>query len=144
MADIAMQVEVAAAPADVYRALTSTDGVAGWWTTRNETSGAVGKVERFWFPDAPMSWDLEVTEARPGEFLSWRCVGGPPEWIGTQVRWTLQPGETGTIVLLDHTGFEEVGTMYRIVTFGWAQMLERMQRYLATGSPAPYFDLEAS
>jgi hypothetical protein len=59
------------------------------------------------------------------------------------VRWTLQPGESGTIVLLDHTGFEEVGTMYRIVTFGWAQMLERMQRYLATGSPAPYFDLEA-
>ena len=39
MADIAMQVEVAAAPADVYRALTSTDGVAAWWTTRNETSG---------------------------------------------------------------------------------------------------------
>jgi uncharacterized protein YndB with AHSA1/START domain len=57
MADIAMQAEVAAKPAEVYRALTSTDGVAGWWTTRNKTSGVVGEVERFWFPDAPMSWD---------------------------------------------------------------------------------------
>jgi hypothetical protein len=82
MADIAMQVEVAAAPADVYQALTSTDGVAGWWTTRNETSGVVGKVDRFWFPDAPMS-------------------------------------------------------------FGWAQVLERLQRYLATGTPTPYFNQEA-
>jgi hypothetical protein len=84
----------------------------------------------------------EVTEAQPDEFVAWRCVGGPPEWIGTQVRWTLQPGEMGTVVLLDHTGFAEVGTMYRIVTFGWAQMLERMQRYLAGGTPVPYFDQE--
>jgi len=140
MADIAMQVEVAAAPGDAYQALTTTDGVAGWWTTRNETSGVVGKVNRYWFPDAPMSWDLEVAEARPGEVLRWRCVGGPPEWIGTQVQWTLRPSEKGTVVLLDHTGFEEVGTMYRNVTFGWAQMLDRLQRYLATGTPAPYFE----
>jgi uncharacterized protein YndB with AHSA1/START domain len=140
MADIAMQIDVAAAPADVYTALTSTDGVSGWWTTRNETRGVVGQVDRFWFPDAPMSWDMEVTEATPGESVRWHCVGGPPDWIGTDVRWTLQESDGGTLVVFDHTGFAEVGPMFRIVTLGWAQMLERLQRYLASGAPVPYFD----
>jgi hypothetical protein len=43
------------------------------------------------------------------------------------------------VVLLDHTGFAEVDSMFRIVTLGWAQMLLRLQRYLMTGTPAPFF-----
>lgn len=140
MADIAMQIDVAASPADVYTAVTSTDGVAGWWTTRNETHSVVGEVNQYWFPDAPMSWDMRVDEAEPGASLSWHCVGGPPEWVGTDVRWTLQDADGGTLVLFDHTGFAETGTMVRVVTMGWAQMLLRLQQYLATGEPAPFFD----
>jgi hypothetical protein len=29
--------------------------------------------------------------------------------------------------------------MFRVGTLGWAQMLLRLQRYLATGEPAPFF-----
>src|SRR5918993_2192791 len=117
MPDIALQIDIAA-PADaVYRALTTTDGVAGWWTDRSETRGLVGAIDRFYFPDAPKSWDMRVEHARPGELVRWRCVGGPPEWVGTEVRWTLQPGaDETTLVILDHTGFAEIDTMFRIVT----------------------------
>ncbi len=48
--DIAMQIDVPAAAQDVYAALTTTAGVAGWWTTRNETEGRPGEIDRFWFP----------------------------------------------------------------------------------------------
>jgi len=140
MVDIAMQIEVAAPAEAVHRALTTTDGIAGWWTTRNETSGTVGDVDRFWFPDVPISWDMRVDSAVPGELIAWHCVGGAPEWVDTDVRWTLQPADGGTLVLFDHTGFAEAGTMFRIVTLGWAQMLLRLERYLATGEPVPFFD----
>jgi hypothetical protein len=44
------------------------------------------------------------------------------------VRWTLVPGpDGGTLVLLDHTGFAAVDTMYRMVTLGWAQMILRLK-----------------
>ena len=56
MADIAIQIDTTADPAATYAALTTTDGVAGWWTTRNQTSGTVGEVDQMWFPDAPMAW----------------------------------------------------------------------------------------
>jgi len=86
-----------------------------------------------------MSWDMRVEQAEPGKLLTWHCIGGPPQWIGTDVRWTLQPTLDGTLVLLDHNGFAEVDPMFRIVTLGWAQLLLRLRDYLQTGTPAPMF-----
>jgi uncharacterized protein YndB with AHSA1/START domain len=139
--DIAMQVDIAARPQTVYAALTSAEGVAGWWTTRSEPTADVGGTSRFHFPDAPVSWDMKVTEAVDGERLTWQCTGGPPQWVGTTVVWTLAPaGEEGTCVVFDHTGFAAKDEMFRVVTVGWAQMLERLRRYAETGEPVPYFD----
>ena len=140
MADIAIQIDTAADPAATWTALTTTEGVAGWWTTRNQTSGTVGEVDRMWFPDAPMAWELRVDEAVPGKVLARHCVGGPPQWIGTDVRFGLEPApQEGTRILLDHTGFAKVDEMFRIVTLGWAQMLLRLKQYLDSGRPAPFF-----
>jgi uncharacterized protein YndB with AHSA1/START domain len=140
MADIAIQIDTTADPAAAYAALTTTDGVAGWWTTRNQTSGAVGEVDRMWFPDAPMAWELRVDEAVPSKVLARHCVGDPPQWVGTDVRFALEPApQGGTRVLFDHTGFAQVDEMFRVVTLGWAQMLLRLKQYLDSGQPAPFF-----
>jgi uncharacterized protein YndB with AHSA1/START domain len=140
MADIAIQIDTTADPAATYTALTTTDGVAGWWTTRNQTSGTVGEVDQMWFPDAPMAWELRVDEAVPGKVLARHCVGGPPQWIGTDVRFALEPApQGGTRILLDHTGFPQVDEMFRIVTLGWAQMLLHLKQYLDSGQPTPFF-----
>lgn len=142
MPDIAMQIDVASSAEAAYRALTTTEGVAGWWTDRNETSGIAGQVDRFHFPGVPVSWDMRVEQAEPAKLLAWHCVGGPPQWVGTDVRWTLQPasdGPDGTLIVLDHTGFTEIDPMFRIVTLGWAQMLLRLRDYLQTGTSAPFF-----
>jgi uncharacterized protein YndB with AHSA1/START domain len=140
MADIAIQIDTTADPTATYAALTTTDGVAGWWTTRNQTNGAVGEVDRMWFPDAPMAWELRVDEAVPGKVLARHCVGGPPQWIGTDVRFALEPApQGGTKILLDHTGFAQVDDMFRVVTLGWAQMLLQLRQYLDSGQPAPFF-----
>jgi hypothetical protein len=110
MADIAIQIDTTADPAAAYTALTTTDGVAGWWTTRNQTSGTVGEVDQMWFPDAPMAGN--------------RLVSAP---------------QGGARILLDHTGFAQVDEMFRIVTLGWAQMLLQLKQYLDSGRPAPFF-----
>ena len=141
MPDIAMQIDVAADATTVYRALTTVDGIAGWWNTKNETSGNVGDLNRYWFPDAPMSWDMRVVETIDGNLVGWHCEGGPPPWIGTDVRWTLEPApEAGTRIVFDHRGFGAVDEKFRVVTLGWAQMLLRLKEYADTGKPVPFFD----
>jgi uncharacterized protein YndB with AHSA1/START domain len=140
VADIAMQLDLAGEPAATYRALTTSDGVAGWWTTRNQTAGTVGEVDRMWFPDAPIAWELRVDEAVPGKLLVRRCVGGPPQWHGTEVRFALEAApDGGTLVVFDHNGFAEVDAMFRRVTMGWAQMLLRLKQYVEGGEPVPFF-----
>ncbi|HYV32355.1 MAG TPA: SRPBCC domain-containing protein [Candidatus Binatia bacterium] len=94
------------------------------------------KLGATWFPYLPMSWDLR---AESGELVAWHCLGGPPGWIGTDIRWTLSGTDTGTVVVLDHTGFAQVDAEYRIVTLGWAQMILHLKKYLETGEPTPFF-----
>jgi uncharacterized protein YndB with AHSA1/START domain len=137
--DIAMEIDIDASPETVYTALTTTEGVAGWWTTRNETAGVPGRVDRFWFPGMPDSWDMRVDAAEPGKLVAWHCVGGPQPWIGTDVRWTLEAAPAGTRLVFDHTGFATKEGMFRVVTLGWAQMLLRLRDYAQTGSPTPFF-----
>ena len=94
-------------------------------------------------PDRWLLWQgvAGQVEARPGEVVAWHCLGGPPEWIGTDVRWTLSGAGDGTLVVFDHIGFAEAGPMYRTVTLGWAQMLLRLKEYLETSRPVPFFTL---
>jgi len=139
--DIALQIDIAAEPTAVYTALTTTDGVAGWWTTRNESRSEVGETSHFHFPDAPVSWDMRIDEAVPGKALSWHCTGGPAQWIGTDVTWALTPApDGGTRVSFDHTGFAAKDEMFRVVTLGWAQMILRLKQYAEGGTRVPFFD----
>jgi uncharacterized protein YndB with AHSA1/START domain len=139
---ILMQFDVAAPPEEVYRALTTQAGVTSWWSTRSEVPGEVGGVVKVAFPDAPFTWDLRVDDAEPGSRLAWHCVGGPPPWIGTDIVFQLAPGADGqgTRVLFDHVGWADADAMYRIVTYGWGQVLSHLKAYAETGKPTPYAD----
>ena len=62
------------------------------------------------FPDAPTTFDFEVTEETSGERVAWRCLSGPPEWIGTTISFDVQTdAENNTSVLFsqDDWGLEE-------------------------------------
>jgi uncharacterized protein YndB with AHSA1/START domain len=142
MSEILMQVDVSADREAVWEALTTEQGITSWWTTRAEVPSGVGGVLRLRFPDAPMTWDLRVDRARAPEELVWHCVGGPPQWVDTEIRFGLAPAEPGqgTTIRFDHVGWRETDQMFRVVTFGWGQMLARLKGFADTGKPAPYFD----
>ncbi len=140
MADIHLQVTTTADDKTAYAALTSPEGITGWWSRRADVPTAVGEVIRMTFPEAPMTWDLRIDELDEPHRVRWHCVGGPPQWIGTDVAWEVAPADGGgTVIRLDHTGFAEVDDMFRNVTYGWGQMLRHLQAYADTGRPAPYF-----
>jgi uncharacterized protein YndB with AHSA1/START domain len=139
MTAILMQMDVDA-PADrIWQALTSPEGLRSWWTSRAEVDTADG-VSRFSFPDAPVTWDLRTDEADEGRHLRWRCVGGPPPWVDTDVVFDLSETDGRTLVRFDHTGWRDDEEMVRIVTFGWGQILPRLKQHSETGDRVPFFD----
>lgn len=122
-------------PQKVYDALTTVDGLAGWWT--EDTTGApdVGGVLAFRFPQG--GFDMEVLERRPAERVEWRVVDGPEEWVGTTVEWDLRQEGDYTIVLFRHRGWREPVEFMHHCSTKWATFLMSLKALLETGSGAP-------
>lgn len=136
MADILHRIGVeASTPEKVYDALTTLDGLSGWWAENTSGQSGLGGVIEFRF--GPGGFDMKVTELDPGRRVRWDVVGGPAEWIGTSVQWDLRQNGDYTIVLFKHEGWREpVEFMYHCST-KWGTFLMSLKRLLETGEGAP-------
>ncbi|MFC4149733.1 SRPBCC domain-containing protein [Micromonospora mangrovi] len=136
MADILHRVGVEhSSPERVYAALTTVDGLSGWWTEQTSGVAEVGGVLEFRF--AAGGFDMKVVELVAGRRVCWEVVDGPPEWVGTVVRWELRQEGDFTIVVFAHEGWREpVEFMYHCST-KWAVFLLSLKRFLETGVGAP-------
>jgi uncharacterized protein YndB with AHSA1/START domain len=138
MVDILHRVGVeASTPAKVYEALTTVEGLAGWWTDDTSGSGDVGGVLKFRFPVG--GFDMKVVELRPSERVTWRVVDGPEEWVGTTVDWQLRQDGDYTIVLFAHQGWKEPVEFMHHCSTKWGSFLMSLKSLVETGTgdPAP-------
>ena len=83
----------------VYAALSTIDGMAGWWTTATTGSPKVGGVIAFRFRtengDEIGGFDMGVLELVPDQKVRWRVKAGPAEWVATEIEFS-SPGRTRT------------------------------------------------
>jgi uncharacterized protein YndB with AHSA1/START domain len=134
------QLDVSADRDTVRRALTTEEGVEGWWTSQAVVPEAVGERLALTFPGVPQPFDLELAESA-NERVLWRAGGFPPWWQGTTVRWDIaeNPDGDGTRVVMTHAGFEPDNPTIGAVTMGWGEILPRLRGYAQDGKPQPYF-----
>ncbi len=141
MATILLRVPVEAEAKVVYDALATTDGVNGWWSNHTEGPSGVGSTMKVSFPDAPMTFDFEVTDETAGERVVWRCLAGPPEWDGTDIRFDVQTDDEGnTSVLFAHDGWSTTEQSFPFIAYSWAQILPRLKKLAEKGERDPFFN----
>ena len=74
---------------------------------------------------------------------------GTGEWVGTEVGWRLdrngQGGNNGkgTTARFEHRGWRSADGELGACSFVWAQILDRLDRHLATGVADPLFRQDA-
>jgi uncharacterized protein YndB with AHSA1/START domain len=137
--DILHRVGITAARDAVFRALTTTEGLAAWWTEDTTGDATPGGVVQFRF-GPPGGFDMKVLDAVPAERVLWEVIDGPEEWIGTQVRWDLRKAGDFTIVLFAHEGWREPAEFMHHCSTKWATFLMSLKSLLETGTgqPAPH------
>ncbi|KQW44019.1 polyketide cyclase [Nocardioides sp. Root1257] len=136
MVDILHRVGVASkSPEEVYEALTTVDGLAGWWTDRTTGDPDVGGTLEFRF--IPGGFDMEVIELEPAKRVHWQVADGPPEWVGTHVTFDLSEVDGYTIVLFKHEGWVEPGEFMHHCSTKWASYLLSLKQLVETGEGAP-------
>ncbi len=122
-------------PTKVYDALTTVEGLAGWWTDDTKGSAEVGGVLEFRFP--PGGFDMLVRDVEPGKHLQWEVVEGPAEWIGTTIDWELRQDGEYTIVLFKHEGWKVPAEFMHHCSTKWATYLMSLKSLVETGEGAP-------
>lgn len=138
MASILLRVPLAADAETVHKCVATGPGVSGWWSERVEGSGAKSSTLKVAVPDAPMTFDFDVTEDAP-ERVAWRCIAGPPEWGDTDVSFDIRREDGGVSVLFTHGGWTTTEESFPFIAYSWAQILPRLKRLAESGQPDPYF-----
>lgn len=140
--DMVHEVEIAAKPRAIYRAITTKDGEAGFWVGKNTMTPKIGHIATFEFKDAPLPIRMRVDTLDEDRRVAWTCVGEVPGWKDTTVTWTLKPNADGKTTVEFRMGnlgaypLKEVGT----VNYTWGQIVGRLKAFSESGRPQPFLE----
>jgi uncharacterized protein YndB with AHSA1/START domain len=135
--DVLFRFDIDSAPEQVLAAVKTSDGIRGFWTSRAEVPAEVGETLELEFSIAPAPFDLRL-EQSDARTVVWRTESFPPHWVGTTVRWDVEPRDGGTTVQFRHSGFTDEAEAGR-VAYTWGQIMLRLKQYAETGVAQPVF-----
>lgn len=136
MAESVFLVDIDAPKGTVRRALTTHDGIVGWWTDDAERSDGVMSLG---FADAPERFSLRI-DTESDERVQWTSIGQfPPHWADTEIVWSLMdnPDAGGSRVFFEHTGFAAPDPMLGHTAMTWAHLMDSLKKYSETGESDP-------
>ena len=138
MPDIRHRV-VMSAPLDrVYSAIATKDGLSDWWTrdgVRGESTE--GSTIEFYFGQPEPAAVMEVTRLDPDGQVSWSCVGGADEWVGTKLNFELASQDDETVVLFTHADWRDPSDFMAHCSARWAYFLLSLKSLVETGTGTP-------
>src|SRR5436190_157922 len=132
MASIKQLFHINAPRQKVFEALSTIEGLAGWWTAQTSGNADPGGVIEFRF-GAQFANKMKVTELRPDELVQWECVEGPPDWIGNTISFGLDENDGKTRVRFEHADWKETGDHYASCSFSWGRYMESLRQLCQTG-----------
>ena len=129
---------IVASREQVLAALTTPDGVAGWWGTTSGSAGAVGDVLEVGFGTSRVI-TMQVASLEAGR-VEWFVERAPhtPEWDGTSIVFELAPAGDGTELRFRHVGLTPQFECYEMCHAGWTHYLASLVAYAESGVGDPY------
>jgi hypothetical protein len=137
--NIVHRVGIKAAMDDVYAALATREGAAAWWSADTKGESKVGGTLKFTFIADGREIgviDVKVAALQPGKRVLWQVVGGPPEWIGSEISFDLRQEGDWIIVLFEHDGWKEQAEFMYHCSTKWATFLMSLKSLVETGTGA--------
>jgi len=130
---------------EVWAALTTSDGLAGWWADRIDVDARAGGTMRFHFGDEHGTSDAEIDLFEPEDRFAyfWQPFADLDEAkdypdLRTRVEFVLTDHADGTLLRLIETGFAALPNAIAARSLednegGWTAELGHLERYLRTG-----------
>jgi uncharacterized protein YndB with AHSA1/START domain len=138
MAEIRHRVGIAATPAAVYGAVSTTEGIGQWWVPDVKGDPSSGGTLSFYFGGPEPGLVVGVTAATPEERVRWHCVRGPEDWVGTSIEFELKGAEEETVLLLTHFDWRGPSEFMSHCSTKWGYYLLGLKSLLEGGEATPH------
>ncbi len=141
MADIIHRIGIKSPATQVYKALSTLDGLAHWWTEDVTGDDQIGGKLEFNFRtkagETIGKIGMEVETLNAPDKVQWRCVDEPEEWLGTDITFDLSQQDDQTIVLFGHRNWREATEFTSHCSMKWATFLLSLRDYVESGKGKP-------
>ena len=130
---------IGASARQVYEALTTEEGLSGWWSPATKAKPQTETIATFAF-DKIIFKEMKIEELNPLRLVKWLCLKGWPDWIGTTITFELAEHPKGTELIFHHDGWEEITPGVASCSYDWAMFLRSLKFLCETGKGFPYPD----
>jgi uncharacterized protein YndB with AHSA1/START domain len=140
MATHSHKITIDAAKEDVFKAITTIDGLQGWYTAMAEgDAGHERKIKLgFKSKEGPFHWKVLIPE--PGSIVQWECLEGPGSSAGSTAVFKLaDKGGGRTTVDLDHKVIDETDEKLKVCNTMWGALMLHLKKYVETKRTEPAF-----
>ena len=128
---------IKATPHTVYQAISTVEGLAGWWTKDTTGDANLNGVLEFRF-GAQFTNTMKVRELRPDELVVMECIDAVPDWIGTTLTFRIDDGDGSTRLRFEHGGWSNTGDFYAQCNFSWGRYMESLRNLCESGRGNPF------
>ena len=136
MTDIVHRISINAPAEKVFQAISTVDGLKGWWTNHVEGMSQEGKQLTFRFPDnGPV---MEVLELMPDEFVKWKCVDGVDDWKNTILTFEIEDQAGVSDLFFAQSGWEEQSSFFAQCNTKWALFMLSLKEFCEGGQGHPF------
>lgn len=122
---------------EIYKAVTTIEGLSKWWITKTEGSCEKDGVIIFHFtPDYKK--EMKVLYLEENRLVEWECISGDEQWLGTKIKFQIIPAKEGTDVKLRHSGWKKETDFYGVCNYHWGLYMKSLKTLIETGIGNPH------
>jgi hypothetical protein len=135
MPQIQHELKIRATPESIRKALVSADAVRAW---HGGKVTANHQELRLSFADAP-TFRWRVIDDATHDRVTWKCVEGPSDAVGTEARFSISPADRGRHLLeLAHAGWPDERGSFRRYNTIWGVLLYQLRQYIENGATGTF------
>ncbi len=137
MANIKHNLVIQSSMQTVYNAISTEKGLADWWTNNTVAKPEIGFVNEFRFGPNHCK-KMKIKELKAPNNVTWECIGGDPEWIGTKIVFQIDKKGEDAFLKFSHLNWNEETEYFGVCTYHWGRFLDSLKALCETGKGHPF------
>ncbi|MBO6524783.1 MAG: SRPBCC domain-containing protein [Balneolaceae bacterium] len=140
--DIIHEFEIKTTEKQTFDAITTEEGINGWWSKDCDIPTAEGETMRVRFTDHNVEMGFRIDELVENRKVVWTCVENPnPAFLDTVIQFDIKKSSSGIQFRFNHSNWDEQwdGKInFEQSKESWKHFMNSLKSYLETGTGQPW------